>query len=85
MSLAIVSLSFAMSAAVAGAGAVPGAAPVVDGAVAVGGPGTTAGGLGGPSDDGVSDIAHHTSNATAAAAITLIKSSSMVASPTLSS
>ena len=69
-----------MSAAVAGAATVPGAAPVVDGAVAVGGPGTAAGGLGGSSDDGVPDIAHHTSNATAAAAITLIKSRSMVAS-----
>src|SRR5262249_49588949 len=69
-----------MSAAVAGAATVPGAAPVVDGAVAVGGPGTAAGRLGGSSDDGVPDIAHHTSNATAAAAITLIKSRSMVAS-----
>jgi hypothetical protein len=78
-------VSFAISAAVAGADVVAGAAPVVDGAVAVGGPGTASGGLGASSDDGVEavhppDIAHHTNNANAAAAITFMKSRSMVAS-----
>jgi hypothetical protein len=62
------------------AGAVAVAAPVVDGAGAVGDPGTAAGGLGGSSEDGVPNIAHHTTNANATAAITLIKSKSMVAS-----
>ena len=75
--MAIVSLSFAISAAVAGAA--PGAAAVVEGA------GTDADGLGGSDDDEVGavhapDITHHNPNTNAAMAITLIKSRSMVAS-----
>ena len=78
------SLSFAISAAVVGAAAVSGAAPVVGGAVTVGGAGIGAGGLGGSCGDGVGaihapDIAHHNTNTNAAAAITLIRSRSMVA------
>jgi hypothetical protein len=74
-----VSLSFAMSVAVAGAGAAPGAAAVVDGA------GTDADGLGGSDDEEVGvvhapDITHHNTNTNAPMTITLIKSRSMVAS-----
>ncbi len=73
------SLSFAMSIAVAGAGAAPGAAAVVDGA------GTDADGLGGSDDEEVGvvhapDITHHNTNTNAPMTITLIKSRSMVAS-----
>jgi hypothetical protein len=84
VSLAIVSLSFAMSAPLVGAAAVSGAAAVGGGAVTVGGAGTGAGGLGASCGDGVGaihapDIAHHNTNTNVAAAITLIKSRSMVA------
>jgi hypothetical protein len=68
-----------MSVAVAGIGAAPGAAAVVDGA------GTDADGLGGSDDDEVGavhapDITHHNTNTNAPMAITLIKSRSIVAS-----
>ena len=68
-----------MSVAVAGAGAAPGAAAVVDGA------GTDADGLGGSDDEEVGvvhapDITHHNTNTNAPMTITLIKSRSMVAS-----
>ena len=84
VSLAIVSLSFTMSAPVVGAAAVSGAAAVGGGAVTVGGAGSGACRLGDSCGDGVGaihapDIAHHNTNTNAAAAITLIKSRSMVA------
>ena len=77
--------STGVAVAVAGADAVPGTAPapVVDGAVVLGGPGTAAGGLGGSSDDGASDITsddgapditHHNTKAINPATINLIKS-----------
>jgi hypothetical protein len=73
-----------MSAPLVGAAAVSGAAAVGGGAVTVGGAGTGAGGLGASCGDGVGaihapDIAYHNTNTNVAAAITLIKSRSMVA------
>jgi hypothetical protein len=80
----MVSLSFAISAAVAVAVVVGGAARDVVGGAAVDGAGTGAGGLGGSCVDAggmthAADITHHSTNTNAAAKSTLIKPRSMVA------
>ena len=81
----MVSLSLAISAAVAVAVVVGGAAPdIAGGAAALDGAGTGAGGLGGSCVDAggtthAADIIHHSTNTNATAKSTLIKPRSMVA------